>query len=582
MRLFQVPCFDWAARRGGESWRDCVRAQQPALLRGAPFCVCHHAPPATQQTAGAVRGGGVVCTPRKLLFFNRLSSDQAKPSADDHAWGWARLAQLGKAEAAPATLWPCLLSDARRARFVPCDATKNAFGSFYHVRARARLAARAAAPLSGARTPQEPETEARDMSLAEFCACAADWKSRHLLLVATLAPPPTPGPDGEPPPPPPRKPWQPPPAVPKLTLLAEQLRSLFDWGWLRDRVTTPCGFGGPAACRLLSTAAGALLPARASMVDVLIVQVCATKKKVASIDAFPQLCCTRRVTWLTQRTPPPSPPRQLRGRARVLLLPPQSAYDGVYPYPVAHPHDGITMVDFDAVDSQRWPLAHKLRGLAAVSAPGDVVFVPRGWWAHIESLPGGDGLTAAPQARECTQLHVSMTPGRRARPRAAAEYPLGRRLEEIAADSGAAAPKGAAGARRALLRAAPVAVGDDPPPTIEELHTLAGYYFIRLVDEVYKEVTLTLGRDADVVSFVRKLTDGRMTETPWLNASFREPLLLQYEPKTEKDTRTDAERRFPQLFSRKLQLEGWPVEDTEVSVLNPSHPNFIGKKSAGR
>jgi hypothetical protein len=45
------------------------------------------------------------------------------------------------------------------------------------------------------------------------------------------------------------------------------------------------------------------------------------------------------------------------------------------------------------------------------------------------------------------------------------------------------------------------------------------------------------------------------------------------------DDRTDAERAFPEMFVEKLVKKGWSeTKHTPVSVLNPEHPNFVGKK----
>ena len=45
------------------------------------------------------------------------------------------------------------------------------------------------------------------------------------------------------------------------------------------------------------------------------------------------------------------------------------------------------------------------------------------------------------------------------------------------------------------------------------------------------------------------------------------------------DDRTDAERAFPEMFVDTLRKKGWSeTKHTPVSVLNPEHPNFVGKK----
>jgi len=46
------------------------------------------------------------------------------------------------------------------------------------------------------------------------------------------------------------------------------------------------------------------------------------------------------------------------------------------------------------------------------------------------------------------------------------------------------------------------------------------------------------------------------------------------------DDRDEVERAFPEMFVDELNKRGWTdVEHTPVSVLNPSHPEFIGDKS---
>jgi hypothetical protein len=45
------------------------------------------------------------------------------------------------------------------------------------------------------------------------------------------------------------------------------------------------------------------------------------------------------------------------------------------------------------------------------------------------------------------------------------------------------------------------------------------------------------------------------------------------------DDRTDAERAFPEMFVEKLVKKGWSeTKHTPISVLNPEHPDFVGKK----
>ena len=72
---------------------------------------------------------------------------------------------------------------------------------------------------------------------------------------------------------------------------------------------------------------------------------------------------------------------QVAGRRRVLLLSPEQAFEGLYPYPIHHTYDRYSMVDLEATDLGLWPQAAGLRGLTAVLEPGDVLFVPAYWSA---------------------------------------------------------------------------------------------------------------------------------------------------------------------------------------------------------
>jgi hypothetical protein len=51
----------------------------------------------------------------------------------------------------------------------------------------------------------------------------------------------------------------------------------------------------------------------------------------------------------------------------------------MYPYPVAHPYDGYSMVDFDDVDYGQTPAFNAVRGVSYILEPGDLLFIPRGW-----------------------------------------------------------------------------------------------------------------------------------------------------------------------------------------------------------
>jgi hypothetical protein len=73
---------------------------------------------------------------------------------------------------------------------------------------------------------------------------------------------------------------------------------------------------------------------------------------------------------------------QLYGRKRVTLFAPahtERLYAG----------DGVrnfSPVDVEAPDLARYPRFAQARGLQALLGPGDVLFIPRGWWHHVRSL----------------------------------------------------------------------------------------------------------------------------------------------------------------------------------------------------
>ena len=199
---------------------------------------------------------------------------------------------------------------------------------------------------------------------------------------------------------------------------------------------------------------------------------------------------------------------------------PGHTYAGMYPYPVAHPYDGYSMVDFDAPDLGQWPRFVAVRGQAAILSPGEVLFIPRAWWAHIQAMPDveSDQSAAVPgQGQEVTWLEVELHRGARARVADAVAPYVGRVVEELAVEC-----EGVAGARGWLRR-----IGGDAERQVIDLATPLGYRRIRSATSIKDEILLTIGDGADVAAFLEALIEGRMTPTPWLNAHFREPLYLK-------------------------------------------------------
>jgi len=67
------------------------------------------------------------------------------------------------------------------------------------------------------------------------------------------------------------------------------------------------------------------------------------------------------------------------GSQRLLLIPADYAFNGMYPYPVHHPYDGYTMVDLENPDLAQWPKHGNVKGLCCILKPGDVVYLPAYW-----------------------------------------------------------------------------------------------------------------------------------------------------------------------------------------------------------
>lgn len=71
---------------------------------------------------------------------------------------------------------------------------------------------------------------------------------------------------------------------------------------------------------------------------------------------------------------------QVTGCQRILLIPPDQAFDGMYPYPVHHPYDTYSMVDLEKPDVGQWPHNAKVKGLCCILKPGDVLYLPAYWY----------------------------------------------------------------------------------------------------------------------------------------------------------------------------------------------------------
>uniref|UniRef100_A0A1A8GXL8 Hypoxia-inducible factor 1-alpha inhibitor n=1 Tax=Nothobranchius korthausae TaxID=1143690 RepID=A0A1A8GXL8_9TELE len=84
---------------------------------------------------------------------------------------------------------------------------------------------------------------------------------------------------------------------------------------------------------------------------------------------------------------------QIKGHKRCILFHPDQ-FECLYPYPVHHPCDRQSQIDFDNPNYEKFPNFKNVVGYEAVVGPGDVLYIPMYWWHHIESLlNGGETIT---------------------------------------------------------------------------------------------------------------------------------------------------------------------------------------------
>ena len=76
---------------------------------------------------------------------------------------------------------------------------------------------------------------------------------------------------------------------------------------------------------------------------------------------------------------------QIYGRKRVCLVAPEQSR---YMYPSSKYETGsiLSSVDANHYDEKKYPLFQKATQMATVINPGEIIFIPRGWWHHVESL----------------------------------------------------------------------------------------------------------------------------------------------------------------------------------------------------
>jgi hypothetical protein len=301
----------------------------------------------------------------------------------------------------------------------------------------------------------------------------------------------------------------PPEASLALKAVADAIKPLIDWPWL-DRLLQSQRFGHTSRVFLEAGTAGGLQPTHYSTKDALLVQIC--------------------------------------GRRKILLFSPDWAFRGLYPYPCAHPYDKYSMVDVEKLDIGAWPAAIALQGSVALLQPGDVLHVPAYWFVHVQDLDP-----------ENICLKIEVHQGSRVPAKDAAPLRLSRALEERVATV-----EGIRGVKRWLSL-----IGSGKEWRAVDLGTVAGYRRALMCQDIRDEIEQTLGVGA-WAALLPAVCDGRLTPTPWLNANFREPLLLKDTPVVVEDDRTEEERKYPQLFRRKLEAQGWKVPVSERTLRIPT------------
>lgn len=90
---------------------------------------------------------------------------------------------------------------------------------------------------------------------------------------------------------------------------------------------------------------------------------------------------------------------QFHGRKRVVLFNPDQS-DLLYRLPF----NVHTIVDIDHPDYNEFPGLNYAKGMSTVLEHGDTLFMPSGWWHHIEYLDGGFGLALRTMANSIPTL----------------------------------------------------------------------------------------------------------------------------------------------------------------------------------
>ena len=63
----------------------------------------------------------------------------------------------------------------------------------------------------------------------------------------------------------------------------------------------------------------------------------------------------------------------------MLVIDPSHSFQGLYAFPVHHPYDGYSMVDWEEPNLEEWPMCKHVSGKVCCLRPGDLIFVPSSW-----------------------------------------------------------------------------------------------------------------------------------------------------------------------------------------------------------
>jgi hypothetical protein len=239
---------------------------------------------------------------------------------------------------------------------------------------------------------------------------------------------------------------------------------------------------------------------------------------------------------------------QTAGASRLLLAPPDAFAGCAYPFPVAHPADGASMVDWADPDAAAWPAFSSLRCWTATLAPGDALLVPAHWAAHWELPPDAPDPSAAlivsfaPAPHRATAASLTLAAAR------AAEVALSDALSEPERVRAGVAAIGRGGDVRAWLRAVGVLA---PFPAACPPSALA---LADALDAAAAALEAPGGR-AGVAGLARALCARRLRPTPWLETPGVDDAARADVPTLWLDDRSEEERKYPMLFRREVEAK---------------------------